>query len=225
MRAARRERCGHTHLQARLAAALHAVGARGQADVLFAELARRYGEPHRHYHTLEHVDACLTWLDWMAGTAERPAEVELSLWFHDAVYHPGRPDNEQASADLARHVLAGMGVHLATSDRIAESVAATAQHRPLSADGALVVDIDLSVLGAEPSAYDEFERRVRQEYARVPMAAYRCGRTRVLEEFLARPRIYHTAAMYELLEASARFNLQRAITRLHRPEAEHAKQD
>ncbi len=224
MRVAIREGCGHTHLQARLSAALHSVGAEGNGEVLFAELARRYSESHRHYHTLEHVDACLTWLDWMAGTAQRAAEVELSLWFHDAVYQPARPDNEQASGDLARQVLGGMNVPVAAVERIAASIAATSQHRPISADGALVVDIDLSVLGAEPDAYDEFERCVRQEYALVPIDAYRRGRARVLEAFLARPRIYHTATMHELFEAPARSNLKRAITGLDRREVDHAKQ-
>jgi predicted metal-dependent HD superfamily phosphohydrolase len=214
----------HTDLQTRFAASLHAVGAEGQVDMLFAELMRRYSEPHRHYHTLEHVDACLTWLDWMAGSARRPAEVALSLWFHDAVYHPGRNDNERASAELARHVLGGMGAPIAAVERVAASIAATEHHRAVSSDGALVVDLDLSILGAEPHAYDEFERRVREEYVLVPIDPYRRGRERVLRGFLGRPRIYHTAAMHELLEAPARSNLERAITALDRLEVDHAKQ-
>ena len=202
---------GHTQLRARFAAALHAVGGQGKADVLFADLARWYGEPHRHYHTLEHVDACLTWLDWMAGTAERAAEVELALWFHDTVYHPGRPDNEQASAALALNLLGAMGIPTAALDRIAQHIEATDHHRPVDADDALVVDIDLSVLGTDPLVYDEFERRVRQEYALVPIDIYRRGRSRVLAGFLERPRIYQTVVIHELLEARARANLQRAV--------------
>ena len=146
--------------------------------------------------------------------AERAAEVELALWFHDAVYDPGGPGNEQASAELVRRVLGGMGVPIAAVERIAASVAATEHHRPVSADGALVVDLDLNILGAESHIYDQFERRIRREYAPVPVDIYRCGSGRVLQRFLRRPRIYHTAAMNELLEAPARSNLRRAITAL-----------
>lgn len=224
MRAARCAPCERTHLQARLGAALHSVGAHGGVDLLFSDLARRYSEPHRHYHTLQHVHACLTWLDWMAGTAQRVAEVELALWFHDAVYLPGMCGNEQASAELARQVLGGMGTPLVVVERIAASIAATEHHQAVSADGALVVDLDLSILGAEPNTYDEFERRVRQEYALVPIDTYRCGRGRVLQGFLGRSRIYHTAAVHELLESKARSNLQRAITALDRLEIDHGEQ-
>jgi len=33
----------------------------------FDDLARRYAEKHRYYHTLRHVDSCLTLLDEVSG--------------------------------------------------------------------------------------------------------------------------------------------------------------
>ena len=62
----------------------------------------RYAEPHRAYHTAQHLEECLGWLDEAASTAQAPRIVELALWYHDAVYEPRRDDNEQASAELAR---------------------------------------------------------------------------------------------------------------------------
>jgi predicted metal-dependent HD superfamily phosphohydrolase len=53
---------------------------------LFDEVVARYREKHRHYHTLQHLDECLRHLDDVAPLAIHAPEIELALWFHDAVY-------------------------------------------------------------------------------------------------------------------------------------------
>src|SRR5690554_1629397 len=128
------------------------------SDSLFRELADRYGDVRRHYHTLDHVDACLAWLDWSAGLALRPAEVSLALWFHDAIYEPGASDNEERSAAFARSHLAGVGISLETIGRIEAHILATRTHEAEHSDSRLVVDIDLTILGSPPARFDEFER-------------------------------------------------------------------
>ena len=201
-------------LAARFCRALHTLGATGEGGATFADLVRRWREPHRHYHTLVHLEACLAWLDWVAASADNAAEVELALWFHDAIYEPARADNERASAALAETQLRRLGVPEPSVLRVVQHVLATRGHRARSADGALVVDLDLSVLGASPEAYDRYERAIREEYRHVPDVAYRRGRGAVLREFAARPRIYETPALHELLEPQARRNLERALATL-----------
>jgi predicted metal-dependent HD superfamily phosphohydrolase len=70
--------------------------------------------------------------------------------------------------------------------------------------------------GAPTSAerFDEYDRQVRREYRYVPQFVYRPKRRQVLESFLARGRIYTTAAYFDALEQQARANLTRAIDRL-----------
>ena len=46
------------------------------------------------------------------------------------------------------------------------------------------------------------------------VAARASRRKRILGEFLARPRIYHTEAFFDRLEPQARANLARSISRL-----------
>src|SRR5688500_725542 len=86
-------------LRSRFGRAAVAAGATRPSEAVVDELLIRYAEPHRHYHTLEHVVACLKWLDRFREVAEHPEEVELALWYHDAIYVPGAGDNESRSAE------------------------------------------------------------------------------------------------------------------------------
>lgn len=174
-----------------------------------ARLVTAWSEPARAYHTLAHLEACL---DELPVPAADPDAVELALWWHDAVYDPTAADNEAKSAAWAERTLTEAGVPELGS-RVARLVLATAGHDDAEGDAAWVLDIDLAVLGRDPSAYDRFEEQVRQEYAWVPEPMFRQGRSRILAGFLARPRIYHTDR-FAAREGQARTNLTRALARL-----------
>ena len=85
---------------------------------------------------------------------------------------------------------------------------------PLSADAAVVADIDLAVLGKPQEAFDDYERAIRREYGHVAEAAFRAGRAEVLRGFLARPRIYATDSFARRYEMTARQNLGRSLSAL-----------
>jgi predicted metal-dependent HD superfamily phosphohydrolase len=191
------------------------LGAREINGGLFNQLVSAYSERHRRYHTLQHLRECLAHGEAAAMLARAPGEVELALWFHDAVYDPQRQDNEARSAEWARTSVRAAGCAAAIADRVAAMVLATQAHE-LSTDihTQLVLDIDLAILGAAPARFAEYEAQVRAEYAHVPDEAFRAGRVHVLGGFLARRRIYGTAAFHDALEARARGNLGQALTRL-----------
>ena len=190
------------------------LGARQDGADVFQQLADAYAEPARFYHTAAHIADCLAQLDGNRDLASRPDEVEASLWFHDAVYLPGAPDNEDRSASLARSCLAG-AAPLGAPERVAAMVLAT-KHLDLPTDSntQLLCDIDLSILGREPSEFGEFERRIRQEYAWVPEPMYRRARAEVLNGFIRRRSIYHTDRFVQRYEGAARRNLERAVAAL-----------
>jgi predicted metal-dependent HD superfamily phosphohydrolase len=144
-----------------------AAGASRASVVVFERLVARYSEAHRRYHTLAHIDACLGWLDWFRGSAERPELVELALWFHDAVYDPRASDNESQSAQLARDQLADLGVGRSALEVVALHIAATREHLSTDVDSCLVVDVDLAILGAKDADFARFETQIRDEYGHV----------------------------------------------------------
>jgi predicted metal-dependent HD superfamily phosphohydrolase len=189
--------------------------AHGSGHSIFAHLAAAYAEPGRAYHTAEHIRDCLAQFDLARHEASRPDEVEAAIWFHDSVYVPGGSDNEDQSARLAEAALTACGVSREVAGRIADLVLAT-RHlaTPDDPDARLICDIDLSIFGREPVAFDRFERQIRQEYDWVPEPLYRASRSEILAGFLRRRSIYQTEYFRRQYEASARTNLERLIARL-----------
>jgi predicted metal-dependent HD superfamily phosphohydrolase len=184
-------------------------------DELYGVLIGRYSEPHRHYHTVQHLDECFARLDEARGLAERIHEVELALWFHDAVYEVRNQDNEEQSASWAQGTAERAGLSNAVAERLQSLILATKHNaEPTSRDAALLVDVDLAILGAAPERFDEYERQVREEYSWVPGFLFRRKRREILEGFLARPHVYSTDHFLACYEAAARANLVRSIERL-----------
>lgn len=179
-------------------------------DHLTQALARRYAEPHRHYHALPHVEALLHGLAAQGPLCRQPDLVAAAIWFHDAIYDTRRQDNEQASAELARSELGAIGWPAEAIERVAALVLATQHHQADSgdADAWLFLDLDLSVLGQTPSRYAAYSRAIRAEYSWVAEADYRRGRRRVLASFLTRTALYRTPTLHAAWEARARLNLQ-----------------
>ena len=98
---------------------------RPEPPALRHELETAWAEPHRHYHDARHLGECLAlWARWQVQT-QRPAEVALALWFHDAVHDPLASGNEINSAVWAARSLVQAGLPSATAQRVFDLVLAT----------------------------------------------------------------------------------------------------
>jgi predicted metal-dependent HD superfamily phosphohydrolase len=181
------------------------------------DLDAAYAEPHRRYHDRRHIQRCLTLLDAVANLTDGERRVlGWALWWHDAVYDPAAEDNEVRSAEMARSALREEGASLHEREEVARLIRLTAGHEVEAEDrlGALIVSIDLSILGAPPAEYDEYARGVRAEYAEASDAMWRAGRTQVLQRFLATPVIFPDPDFRARFEATARDNLVRELASL-----------
>jgi predicted metal-dependent HD superfamily phosphohydrolase len=183
----------------------------------------RYREHHRSYHGVRHLAHVVG--DVMAQLLEVPVEdpgaIVAAAFFHDVVYDPRSSTNEADSAALARRTLDSWAPE--RLDEVERLILATRTHDATDAAASVLLDADLAVLGAEPSVYEAYRRGVRAEYAHVHHDNWRSGRAAVLQSFLDRPRIFHTAA-FASREARARANLLAELTSLERPEA-HSHDD
>ena len=189
-------------------------------DAMKRELALLYDDAGRHYHGLAHVGALLALALEYRPALSDPAAVEAAIWFHDAVYDSRAKDNEARSAALARRKLQGRA-DAERLDLIAAMIEATATHEvpefsdpAARRDTALFLDMDLSILGAAPAAFEAYEQAVRREYGWVEEPAWRAGRGMVLKSFLARPHIFRTDEFRRRFERQARENVTRSLATL-----------
>ncbi|MBV2152515.1 hypothetical protein [Kitasatospora sp. SUK 42] len=188
---------------------LHRRGATDDPEPYGRELLRRWSEPQRRYHTVEHLRAVLRHVDGLADHAADPDAVRLAAWFHDAVYRPDRTENEERSAALAHRALTAAGLPAALVAEVERLVLLTVTHDPAPGDrnGEVLCDADLAVLGGAPQEYAAYAAAVREEYGFVPEPDFRAGRAAVLRGILALPALYRTPAAHERLTAAARANL------------------
>jgi predicted metal-dependent HD superfamily phosphohydrolase len=197
--------------------------------VIPQSLRSRYDEPWRHYHSMAHIEAMEGHLReaLAAGViVSDPTACRAFIWWHDAIYEPEASPghNELRSAELCRAEMSALGYDTAAIRRAVAMIEATARHTPPAAatapDAALMLDIDLSILGVAPNAYRHYAQAIRREYAHVPEHAYRAGRARILQGFLARPALYLTDWARNRWERSARSNLAGEIAELSAGDAD-----
>jgi predicted metal-dependent HD superfamily phosphohydrolase len=175
-------------------------------------LLAAYGEPRRGYHDLRHLAEVLQHVDELLEPGDPSREaVVLAAWFHDAVYD-GRGDDEERSARLAEEALQDP----AQAAEVARLVRLTTTHRPDAADraGQVLCDADLAILASRADRYADYVAGVRAEHASVDDAAFAAGRAAVLEDLLAKPTLFHTAAARQRWEAAARANAEREVSSL-----------
>jgi predicted metal-dependent HD superfamily phosphohydrolase len=180
------------------------------------DLLARWAEPHRRYHTTDHLAAVLDHVDTLAAHADDPDCVRLAAWFHDAVYRPDRSENEERSARLAERALPEAGLSAAQTSEVARLVRLTTTHDPAAGDtnGAVLCDADLAVLALPSDAYRAYASAVREEYGFVPDEQFRAGRAGVLRQLLALPQLFRTPDGRGRWEEPARRNLAAELERL-----------
>ncbi len=194
-----------------------------QAGAWWHLLCSMYSQPDRYYHTLHHVESCLSTLDTIAPEAENSDLVEFAIWFHDIVYgvapiYPG--ENEQKSAVLGIAALKSMGLEDRISPHDLEMAIMCTTHPMLgpidsNPDFKLVYDLDIWVLGGSWKEYQKYSTQIAEEY--VPpygLERYTTGRAQVLRNLLGEPRLYLTDIGQERREEAARRNLRRELSLL-----------
>ncbi len=190
-------------------------------EKLREELWAAYGSAGRHYHNLEHLTELMALHEEYADHLTDLVVVGFAIFYHDLVYSTLRPGaNERRSAEIARQRLALLALPAPQIEAVHQLILDTQEHTVLHArqvpDAALLLDLDLAILGAPRERYAQYMQQIRREYGHVPTRFYRSGRLRALRALYQRPRIYATDLGYTRWETPARRNLEVEMAFLER---------
>jgi len=184
------------------------AGANGDPLGLFREIDIRYSEPHRRYHTLEHIVFCIRRFRELRRLSKCPACIEAALWYHDIVYVPGRADNEEKSAAIARARLNEMGFGPDCEKAVEELIISTRHEASgQDIDNNITQDVDLAILGTSRKKFHVYESRIRAEFSGIPEEEFKIRRGQFLRKILAREHIFNTDLFRAKYEKAARGNV------------------
>jgi predicted metal-dependent HD superfamily phosphohydrolase len=181
---------------------------------IYADLVRRYSEPHRCYHTCDHITHCLKQFDLAADLMDNSDAVEMGLWFHDVICEPGAADNELKSAQLFEKITDDQPSSLKQS--VYDLIMVTKHpEKPKCLDEKFMVDIDLSSFGLPWGAFMRDSQAVREEFAHAPDESFFAGHLKFLNSLIGRPTFFFTDFFQTRYEAIARDNIARYMKDLH----------
>ena len=184
------------------------ISAQGNCEEIYKKLVTLYSEPNRSYRNLAHIAHSLREFQGVKLLAEHPEELEMVIWFHDAVYDTRAKDNEKKSAELAAICLKEMGMRNSFINNVAKMILATAHKKvPESRDARFLLDIDISNFGQSYGQFIEHNEEVREEYSWVGDNQFKEERKRIIQNFIDRPHIYSPNFFREKYECQARQNL------------------
>ncbi|XP_052777293.1 uncharacterized protein LOC128214712 isoform X1 [Mya arenaria] len=183
----------------------------------------RYGEHQRFYHTLNHIEEMLQYFDEVKEILQRPELVVMAIFFHDVVYEPTRPDNEELSAKLFAEFCSEIMKENTDKDRVCDWILKTKGHvtdvtmvtgQYGCLDEHYLLDMDLAILATSPSRYNGYAEEIRKEYCHFSEQEFSIRRSKVLKTFLERTNIFNTEHFRSKLETKARQNLADEIKTL-----------
>ena len=192
-------------------------GSRQDAGALHGEVVAYYSEPHRRYHTPEHVEHCLDQFDEARDLMDSPDAVELAVWYHDVIYDVGASDNELMSARLFQERARGE-FDDALIEQVYDLIMVTVHNQvePETPDQGYMVDIDLSSFGLP---WDRFLRdsvAVREEFPHLSDAEFYPRQRHFLQSLLDREAFCYTDFFRGRHEERARSNISQYLEKLTR---------
>ncbi|MDZ7798993.1 MAG: hypothetical protein U5L76_05355 [Patescibacteria group bacterium] len=181
----------------------------------FEDIITRYSEPHRRHHGVEHLYYSLLALHPVWRDLKNPLAVMAAIWFHDVIWQPLNPENEDQSIIYAWRFLEGGDVDMTFVREVMRLIRFT-KHNQIpeesDIDARTIMDIDLLCLGSSWEDFQKYSQNVWNELAKkVSDKELREGRKKFFRLMLRRQDIYLTDFFRKRYKNRARSNLKRAL--------------
>lgn len=187
-----------------------------------ADLSTLYGQKHRHYHDIIHIQNCLAELDaYNQATHELSISdyeiAKTAIWYHDAVYNPyGQPGNNELEStwlvpehhenyDSIRQVILMTAKHLKDIDwqwSYFDNVSGKVNPAQVT------LDIDLAGFGKPTPEFLRNSANIRKEYYNTSDYDFAVGRLKFAEAISKRDYLYYTDYFRDKYHEMSRKNLQ-----------------
>jgi len=183
---------------------------------MILNVVEHYLEPHRYYHTFEHITNMLRNVSLFKQelSDKELFLLKLAVLYHDVIFVIGNPNNEEESAQLfLSHAAQGLIVdekfklNQADVDLVARMIRDTQKHFPSFDLSKYLIDLDLWTLAGD----EEFHvngKKINQEFQSINPDDYKKGRIAWLQGMLDRDTIFYTEYCIKLgFNAKAKANL------------------
>lgn len=181
------------------------------------EIKKFYSSNSRHYHSLNHINSMLIQAEEIKDEIQDYDAFRFAIWYHDIIYKATKKNNEEKSAEFAQKRLKSFNFDEKRLKIVDNLIKSTQKHDIVlnkNNDNAYLLDIDLSILGAQWDRYQTYLQNIRKEYLVYPGFIYKKGRKKAMQHFLERKHIYFTELFRNKFEKQARQNIEKEISLL-----------
>lgn len=154
-----------------------------------ADVINVYNEPHRFYHTMEHIQEVLKHLN-NAGLLKHD-ELFLTAIFHDIVYHPKSRTNEEDSAAFFLQQAKTSGLSPEQKEHIKQLILDTKTHKPTVKYSEEFIAADLSIFNQSFDKLINYEKQIFKEFQSVDFLEYKPKRIEVLKRYNVQGKLDH----------------------------------
>ncbi len=175
-------------------------------DDFYKKLLKNYTEPHRFFHTLNHINECFD--------CARENDFHLnniqnwSLIFHDFIYYPDKDNNEQRSCNEFRKfvdIFSPQNLKEQFYNEVETMIMATKDHVSNNEQIQQILDCDMSIFCSNSLRFKEYERQIREEYS-FAGKQYIPKRIEFLQNLLNKERIFYLLSSEKELKARENIN-------------------
>lgn len=179
-------------------------------EAYWKDILNRYQEPHRAFHTVNHLQYIFNELH----TVECTDSMNFSVWYHDIIYKPGSNKNKKNSAIYATAALNHLSVPKNIQHNVKIMIEATQLHHSEDNQTQLFLDADMAILGSSSAQYSQYLKALKREFNSIPKVLYNRGRKRFIMQTLSAEKIFNSDYFGQRYEQQARENLTNEMARI-----------
>lgn len=153
-----------------------------QENEILELIINKYSEPHRYYHNLQHISELYSKMSLWNLNQTHLTIIVMAIVFHDIIYDPMTLNNEEKSNELFLKYFSNYN----NAERVSKLILATKNHsiHPAGEDPLLDIflDLDLSILGASPLEFVNYEKNIKEEFSFVPENIFNVKRAEIMKK-------------------------------------------